>query len=96
MSTFTEQLQLGKYIMWHFMENEENEDIRTAAAGFIFLTSPNMKEKGQEAFWVRPTLSQRKIYDSDELLIDLRNDEIGLSGELRSSFKNFQRTYYFI
>ena len=40
---------------------------------------------------MRPTLSKRKIYDGDELLVDLRNDDVGLSGELRSSFKNFFR-----
>jgi hypothetical protein len=36
---------------------------------------------------VRQTLSKRKVYDSDELLIDLRNSDVGLSGEMRSSVK---------
>jgi hypothetical protein len=37
---------------------------------------------------VRLTLSKRKVYGSDELLIDVWNDDTGLSGELRSSVKN--------
>jgi hypothetical protein len=49
------------------------------------------ERKKKEAFWVMPTLSKRKIYEGDELLVDLRNDDVGLSGELRSSFKNFFR-----
>jgi hypothetical protein len=40
---------------------------------------------------VTPTLSERKIYDGDKLLVDLRNDDVGLSGELRSSLKNVFR-----
>jgi hypothetical protein len=60
-----------------------------AAAGFIFLASKLSKEKNKRRFWVRPTLSKRKIYEGDKLLVDLRNDDDGLSGELRSSFKNF-------
>jgi hypothetical protein len=36
-------------------------------------------------------LSKIKIYDGDEPLVDLRNGDVGLSGELRSSFKNFFR-----
>jgi hypothetical protein len=44
--------------MWHFKEtDEEDEDICMAAAGFIFLVS-NIKKR---RFWVRPTLSKRKI-----------------------------------
>jgi hypothetical protein len=37
----------------------------------------------------RPTLGRRKIYDGDELLLDLRNDDVALSGELLSSIKFF-------
>ena len=59
-----------------------------ATAGFIFLALKLSKEKSKRHFWVRPTLSKRKIYDGDELLVDLLNDDVGLSGELRSSFKN--------
>jgi hypothetical protein len=49
------------------------------------------KKKKKRRFRVRPTLSKRKIYDGDELLVDLRNDDVGLSGELPTSFKNFFR-----
>jgi hypothetical protein len=37
LSTFSGQLHLSEYIMWHFTEDEEDEDICMAAAGFIFL-----------------------------------------------------------
>ena len=73
--------------MWGFKENEEvDDDMCTAAAGFIFLVSQIRKEKKKRRFCVRPTLRKRKIYDNDELLVDLRNDD-GLCGELRSSSK---------
>jgi hypothetical protein len=76
--------------MWRFKENEEeDEDTCMAVPGFIFLALK--KKKKQEAFLVRPTLSKRKIYDGDELLVNLQDDDVGLSGELRSSFKNFFR-----
>ena len=74
-----------------FEGNEEDEDTCIAVAGFIFLASKLSKEKDKRHFWVRPTLSKRKIYDGDELLVNLQNDDIGLSGELRSSFKNVFR-----
>jgi hypothetical protein len=48
----------------------------------------NIKRKNKRRSWVGLTLSKRKVYDSDELLIDLRSDRIGLSGEMRSSVKN--------
>jgi hypothetical protein len=71
---------------WRFKGNEEeDEDMCMAAAGFIFLASKLSKEKKK-----RPTLSKRKIYDGDEL-VHMRNDDVQLSGELRSSFKNFFR-----
>ena len=40
---------------------------------------------------MRPTLSKRRIYNGDELLVYLRIDDTGLSGELLSSFKNLFR-----
>ena len=90
--TFNGQLQLSEYIMWRFKQNEEEDEaICMAAAGFIFLASKLSKEKKKRRFRVRPTLSKRKIYDGDELLMDLRNDDVGLSRELRSSFKNVFR-----
>jgi hypothetical protein len=48
----------------------------------------NIKREGrQRRFRVRPTLSKRKAHGGDELLVDLRNDGFGLSGDLRSSFE---------
>jgi hypothetical protein len=34
-------------------------------------------------------LGSRKIYDVDELVVDLRNDDVALGGELRLNFKIF-------
>jgi hypothetical protein len=86
MSTFNEQLQLSEYIVWRFKKNGDG-DICMAAAGFVCLVSQILKKK--RPTWVRLTLSKRKVgqYDSDELLIDLRNVDIRLSGEIRSSIK---------
>ena len=58
-----------------------------AAAGFILLTSQASKGGGQRRFWVRSTPSERKAHGGDELLVDLRNDGVGLCGDLRSSFE---------
>ena len=95
--TFSGQLQLSEYIMWRFKQNdEEDEDTCMAAAAFIFLasklsTNKQTNKQKRIRFRVRPTLSKRKIYDGDELLVDLRNDDVGLSRELRSSCKNVFR-----
>jgi hypothetical protein len=44
--TFNGQLQLSEYIMWHFKQNEEeDEDTCMAAAGFISLASKLSKEE---------------------------------------------------
>jgi hypothetical protein len=55
------------------------------------LCSSNHKHQkgggGQRCFWVRPTLSKRKAHGGGELLVDLRNYGVGLSGDLRSSFE---------
>jgi len=37
LSTIIRQLQLSEYIMWHFKEYEEDEDVSMSAAGVIFL-----------------------------------------------------------
>lgn len=62
--------------------------MRTCAWLRLALRASLHKYEKEVAFWVRPALSQGKVYDSDELLIDLRNYDVRLSGELRSSFKN--------
>jgi hypothetical protein len=79
MSTFSEQLQLSEYsyIMWRFKENAENGDTCMPTAGFMCLASQISKEINKWRFWVRPTLSKGKVYGDDDLLIDLRNDDIG-------------------
>jgi hypothetical protein len=45
--------------MWRFKKNEVH--IPMAASGIIFLASKISKEKNQRRFWVRSTLSKRKI-----------------------------------
>jgi hypothetical protein len=40
---------------------------------------------------MRPTQSEGKISDGDELLVDLRNCYVGLSAELQSRFGNLLR-----
>ena len=49
----------------------------------------NIKRKNKRRFRARPTLSKLKTYDGDEQLVDLRNDDVVLSGELRSRFRSF-------
>jgi hypothetical protein len=79
MSTFNEQLQLSEnsYVMWRFKENEEEGNICISAAGFMHLASQISKEINKWHFWLRPTLSNGKVYGDDELLINLRNGDIG-------------------
>jgi hypothetical protein len=43
------------------------------------------REREKRRFWVGPTLGRRKMCDGDELLLYLRNFDVALSGELRSS-----------
>jgi len=60
-----------------------------AAPGSILLASQLIKNKKKEnCFRVRPTSKKRKIYDGDELLVDLQNDDVRLNGEPQLRFKN--------
>jgi hypothetical protein len=48
-------------------------------AGFLLLASQLSEErKNQGRLWVRPTLSKRKMYGGDKLLIDWGKDDTGL------------------
>jgi hypothetical protein len=44
--------------MWHYKQNEEDEDIRMAAAGFMFLTSHVSRQKKHEAFLGEANIGQ--------------------------------------
>jgi hypothetical protein len=44
--------------MWHYKENEEDEDIWMAAAGFMFLTSQVSRQKKQKAFLGEANIGQ--------------------------------------
>jgi hypothetical protein len=57
LSTVSEHLQLREYIMWHFKESGENENICTAAAGFMFLAS-KIRKKTRILFFVRQALGK--------------------------------------
>ena len=50
---------------------KQDEDVCMAAAGFIFLASHVPNGKNKKRFWLSPTLRGRKIYDGDELLVNL-------------------------
>lgn len=63
-----------------------NHELCIMAAGLLFLT-----EKKKKRFWVRPSLKNRQRNYVEDLLEDLRKDDLGISGEMRSSFKNFLR-----
>jgi hypothetical protein len=55
----------------------------------LFLTLRVSKQENESHFWIRPTLSTQKISDSDELLVDMQNGDLRLSGEVWLSFKKF-------
>jgi hypothetical protein len=53
-----------------FQGNEQGEEhIHMTVASFIFLAS-KIYLKNKRCFWVRPTLSERKMYSGDGLLVD--------------------------
>ena len=77
--------------MWKIRKNiEDDEDLFMLGAGYIYLQQQK-KIKNKRRFWVRPTLRKRNAQGVDKLLMNLQDDDIGLNGELRSSFKNFVR-----
>lgn len=77
--------------MWRFKQNWKDEDLLLGACAFVFLSSSNVVKKKRKRFWMRPSLRKRDSHSINELIDDLREDDIGLSGEIRSSFKNFLR-----
>lgn len=76
------------FVMWN------EDDLLLAAAAFLVLSesSNNKKRKREHKCWVRPSLQKRSRYGGNELLLDLKTDDL-LCGELRTdgSFKNFMR-----
>jgi len=76
--------------MWKIRKNiEDEEDLLMLGAGYIYLQQQQKSIKRR--FWVRPTLQKRNEHGVDKLLMNLQDDDVGLNGELRSSFKNFLR-----
>ena len=59
-------------MMMHGLANFKDEDICMAAVGFTFLASHVPKgKKNKRRFWLSPTLRGGKIYDGDDLLVNL-------------------------
>ncbi|KAL4101031.1 hypothetical protein QTP88_021052 [Uroleucon formosanum] len=77
--------------MWKIRKNiEDDEDLLMLGAGYIYLQQ-QQKSNNKRRFWVRPTLQKRNEHGVNKLLMNLQDDDVGLNGELRSSFKNFLR-----
>jgi len=80
--------------MWKLKRDiEDDEDSLKLGAGYIYqqLQSKKINNKIKRRFWVRPTLQKRNLFGIYELLKNLQDYDIGLNGELRSSFKHFLR-----
>lgn len=76
--------------MWRAakMARQDDEDLFLLGAAYFII---NKKNKNKRRFWVRPSLRQKGENVASKLLQDLREDDISIGGELRSSFKNFLR-----
>ena len=71
----------------------DDEDVAVCVAAFIIISESERRER---RFWVRPFLQSRSIYGTNDMLNDLRRDDIDPnpnSGDtpISSSFKNFTR-----
>lgn len=78
--------------MWKMRKNiEDEEDLLMLGAGYMYLQQQQKNNNNKRRFWVRPTLQKRNELGVDKLLMNLQDDDVGLNGELRSSFKNFLR-----
>lgn len=69
-------------------DDSSDDDMMMIAAVYLVMdTSPPKKRR----YWVKKTLLQRSTMGGTQILKDLLQDDIGLNGELRSSFQNFLR-----
>ena len=71
----------------------DDEDVALCAAAFIIISESKRRER---RFWVRPFLQSRSIYGTNDMLDDLRRDDINPNPNsddtpISSSFKNFTR-----
>jgi hypothetical protein len=73
-------------IMWRYKDNTWGQADGCSRLYVPHITSIKRGWGEHRRFWVRPTTSKRKAHGGDELLVDLRNDGVGLSGDVRSSF----------
>ncbi|CAH1970881.1 unnamed protein product [Acanthoscelides obtectus] len=70
----------------------KSDDLFVIACGFFVIQSIKEKQKKRKPrYWVRPFLKERNKYGINEMINNLRKDDLGINGELRSSFKNFVR-----
>lgn len=65
-----------------------DDDRFILCCGSFLINGPQRKKP---RYWVSSLLKRRNNYDTEELLHDLKTDDVGLNGELRSSFHNFTR-----
>ena len=66
-----------------------NDDDFLISCGLFLINDTQNRKKPR--YWVSSLLKRRVNYDTEELLHDLNTDDVGLNGELRSSFHNFTR-----
>lgn len=74
--------------MWRAatLRNQDDDLFLLGVAYFML-----KKNKSKRRFWIRPSLRKKEDNVTSKLLQDLREDDISIGGELRSSFKNFLR-----
>lgn len=75
--------------MFRYRFRAEEDDDFVLMAGYYHILL-NLRKK-RRRFWVRPTLRRRTSHGVENLISDIRKDDIGLSGEIRSSFTNYLR-----
>lgn len=69
------------------------DDFFIISCGWFILhcLQKKMKKRRQHRYWVRSLLTRRENNGAAEMLTQLKADDFGLHGELRSSFHNFVR-----
>jgi len=57
--------------MWHFKKNEQDDENRRTDIVWVYIPrNRKMFKKRVFFFWVRLTLSKRKMYEGDGLLVE--------------------------
>jgi len=69
-------------------DDSSEDDMLMMVAAYVFLDKEKRKKR---RYWVKKTLKQRNTMGGTQILKDLLHDDIGLNGEIRSSFQIFLR-----